>query len=227
MRSNKLFLPVIHCLGQEQNGINHAIENAKRAESAGADGVFLIGHHMYADEVVETYQAVRVAMPRMWIGVNFLGINAAQDPELLLGTAMRCHGLNALWCDHLPEEPTLKNRGFSVFGGVAFKYLNPNPSDEDLARDCARARNTVDIITTSGNSTGSGPSVEKLQRIRKCIGEQALLAVASGVNAKNVASLLPYADLFLIASSIVEQGDDGTEWINVGEARKLADLIHA
>lgn len=227
MRSNKLFLPVIHCLGQEQNGVSHAIENVKRAESAGADGVFLIGHHLYADELVEIYEQVRAAMPNIWIGINFLDISAAQEMEMLLGTAMRCTRLDALWCDRLPPESTLRNRGFSVFGGVAFKYLNPDPSDEDLARDCDRARNTVDIITTSGNSTGSGPSVEKLQRVRKCIGEQALLAVASGVNAENVTNLLPYVDFFLVASSIIEQGKGGAEWINIEKATRLADLIHA
>lgn len=225
--NRKYFYPVIHCVPTSQGGIDHAIENAHLAWNNGADGVFLIGHRMDAAHLRVIYMAVRKQFPQLWIGINFLDIPVNQKHHLLLiYIEEECRGLNALWCDELPNVQL--PRWLQVFGGVAFKYINPDQSGLELATTCEKAVHTVNVATTSGDKTGSPPSVEKLQDIKKLLADRIPLAVASGVEASNVGPMLPYVDIFLVASSLIERDEarGGKEYLVPEKVRELADLIH-
>jgi predicted TIM-barrel enzyme len=93
---------------------------------------------------------------------------------------------------------------------------------------CAQALLFAQVATTSGDKTGSPPSLEKLTAIRQNIGQMPL-AVASGVAAGNVVAMKPYVDKFLVASSITERsGPLGNhEYLVPEKVRELADIIHA
>jgi hypothetical protein len=227
----KKFYPVIHCIGDvsRDDSFDHALVNSRIALHNGADGVFLIGHSLPAGTLREIYAHVRENLPEAWIGVNFLDLPVPSRTFALLGQTEKCAGLNALWIDGLPEQRLDIPRSIQVFGGIAFKYINPNLSGKSLQEACAQARRSVDVATTSGEKTGSPPSPEKLQVIRMLLGEDTPLAVASGVDAGNADTMTPYADIFMVASSVTERDPErgGHEYLVPEKVRKLADVFHS
>lgn len=228
-KRSKRFYPVIHCASIDRGGCLHAENCTQTALNNGADGIFLIGHGMQARDLREIYDHLRNKFPAAWIGINFLGLSPGRDGYGLYAHTMMCKDLNALWLDDLPKSRILDlPRSIQVFGGVAFKYKNPYLSERGLEEACRTARESVDVPTTSGDRTGSPPPVSKLQAIRQLVGDGVLLAVASGVSAKNVSPLLPYADVFLVASSITRREEmHGYELFVPDRVRTLADIIHS
>lgn len=213
---------MVHCVEQRAQGDVHAIANANIAFTNSADGIFLIGHHLHCSELRRIYMKVRKQFPQGWIGINFLDVEEEKDLKRLVGI---CDGVNALWIDSLPENRLDIDPGIEVFGGVAFKYINPDQSGAELAAACSSAMQTVNVITTSGNKTGSAPNTEKLKNIRANIG-QTRLALASGVTAENAPSFLPYVDDFLVASSIIERNEQRLENFIPEKVRSMASIIH-
>lgn len=223
----KKFLPVIHCVSpSDEQGIGHALANVRIAKLNGADGVFLIGHGLHFVALSEIYQNVRKHFPDLWIGANFLDISH-NDWSALASVARNCYGLNALWTDGMPETRAGLPSSIKIFGGVAFKYINPNLGGKELERECAKALKFADVATTSGNKTGSPPEISKLEIINKLLGGLPL-ALASGVNATNVLDFCPYVDIFLVATSITERNPDrgGHEYLIEEKVREMAHLIH-
>ncbi len=226
----KKFYPVIHCTDPfRQNGVDHALHNTRIAVENGADGVFLIGHGMQFPQLTRLYDHVRKDFPHTWIGINFLDLGARKIWVGLETVVMGCVGLNALWIDSLPEYRLALPSKIQLFGGVAFKYIAPNLSGDALISACTEAKRCVDIATTSGERTGSPPSIQKLASIRAALLGQMPVAVASGVSEENVCTLLPYVDMFLVASSICEKkvvGEKELDFLIPKKTRTLADLIH-
>jgi hypothetical protein len=224
------FFPVIHCIAPGKGGLAHALVNTKIAFHNGADGIFLIGHRLRYGEVLTIYEEVRRHFPFLWIGVNFLDISASDDWQELFRVAMGVNRLDGLWVDRLPRTESTSEicRRMELFGGVAFKYIDPNPSAENLKRACEEASRLVQCVTTSGDATGSAPAVKKMADIRSYISPFAGLALASGVSTSNVQSFLPYVDTFLVASSITRRRVDmgNQEYLDPHMTQELADLIH-
>jgi hypothetical protein len=226
--NSKRFFPVIHCVDPyEQQGIGHALHNTRIAEESGADGVFLIGHSMAYRSLCEIYEHVRKQFPDMWIGVNFLDVSSYRDWPLLSDIARLLH-VNGLWIDTLPDKRLDVPSSTEVFGGVAFKYIDPSIRGAQLKESCDKALHVVDVITTSGTKTGSAPDVQKLEEIRENIGNDAQLALASGVTEKNISLFLPIVDTFLVASSIIERREDlgNHEYLIPEKVEAMARKIH-
>lgn len=224
----KKFYPVIHCIcPQEKQGVGHAIRNTRIALENGADGVFLIGHGMHFHDLAEIYGDVRKQFLEAWIGVNFLDIAATKNWDGLSSLARRCEGLNALWIDGMPNKKLDVPPSIQIFGGVAFKYLAPHLSGRALAEECEHAAWYVDVATTSGSSTGSAPSVEKLKTIRGHLEGRIPLAVASGVSADNIRLFFEDADIFLVASSICERytAYGNEEYLVPEKVRTIAAIV--
>lgn len=227
---SKKFLPVIHCVDpQKKNGIQHAIRNTRIAVANNADGVFLIGHTINYLDLVDIYRNVRKDFPDTWIGVNFLDLPHKDNWGHLADVAWRCEGLNALWTDGLPNEKLLLHDTTDVYGSVAFKYINPNQNGVELQHACEQASMFVDVVTTSGDKTGSPPEILKLKTMRHHLPLNISLALASGISEENVISFLPYVDKFLVASSIAERdlSQSNQEYLIPERVEKLAYLIHA
>lgn len=227
--NSKKFYPVIHCIELSQGGESHALANARIARDSHADGVFLIGHNMNCYNLCYIYDQVRAQHADMWIGINFLDVSIHRQPTTMLSIIQTCRNLNALWTDEMPLNPIWKNEvNVDIFAGVAFKYIDPRQDGAALASSCEDAMRFASVATTSGDKTGSPPSVEKLKEIRRLLAGRLPLAVASGVSAKNVTAMKPFVDIFMVASSIIErdQSRGGHEHLVPEKVRELADLIH-
>jgi predicted TIM-barrel enzyme len=129
----------------------------------------------------------------------------------------------------MPSRRLDLHKKIEVFGGVAFKYIAPDLSGEALAEACTEAKERVNVATTSGERTGSPPSIQKLVAIRSALKGEIPLAVASGVTEENAISLFPYVDKFLVSSSITKTAHTrGTpaDYFIPERVRTLADIIH-
>lgn len=147
--------PVIHL-----DSAQGAVANARLAQTAGANGVFLI-HMKGHDDLIDTaYWAIRHQVPGLAVGANFLSL----DADAGMARALML-GMEASWSDN----PGIDSQGISDlarrmsrarpkehlhFAGVAFKYqkAEPNPGLAAL-----RATELGLIPTTSGQVTGQAP----------------------------------------------------------------------
>lgn len=222
---SKKFYPVIHCVDPyKKGGIGHALANVKIARDNGADGVFLIGHSIPHTDLSEIYRHVRKQHSDFWIGINFLDMNPLA--EVANFTNRICPDLDGYWTDH--------NKIFGgkltqqVFAGVAFKYMDPHQSGQALEESCRQVASFADVATTSGDKTGSPPAIEKLEMIKRYLGDRVPLAVASGVDARNITAMKPFVDIFLVASSIIvrDQKRGNHEYLVPEKVRELAGMIH-
>ena len=224
---SKKFYPVVHCVDpHEKGGIGHALSNVKIARENGADGVFLIGHDMFCSDLCYIYSQVRKQHPDFWIGINFLDVDTNAPVRYADLISLNCSSVDAYWTDHTPLiRPDLKQKAFA---GVAFKYMNPKERGKSLEEACEKITWYADVATTSGDKTGSPPTLEKLKMIKDLLPDWIPLAVASGVDAKNVIAMKQYVDYFLVASSIItrDRKRGNNEYVVPEKVRELADLIH-
>ena len=198
--SGHVFLPVIHVISPEQ-----ALENTKIAVGGGADGVFLINHHGTYHDLLVAYKEVRNRFPSFWIGLNFLDLGLAAISRIP-------QDADGLWVDDAGiDDQGVNDDAFHFrnirrdsswqglyFGGVAFKGQRPIT---DLDTAVRKAKSHMDVITTSGKSTGSAPPVDKMRNFKEAADGHPL-AVASGMDKFNVEKFMPYVDCFLVATGI-------------------------
>ncbi len=263
----RLFLPVIHVINDFDS--SHACAQVRIAVDNGADGVFLITGE--ASTVGRSYvglpaifAAVRALWPDLWVGLNFMA------PDPLPYVPITC---NALWFDkgialaknlesievrsELSRLLDDRARGVNhlwkgvVFAGFFFKGSSrsfaPESSPQaqaDLVSAAAKQLASLgpDVVCcTSGPGTGSPLELDRAEMYRKAVAGP--IAVASGVTAANVSSLLPFIDVFMVATGIEQLSSDAHEIAFFKEAglppavklghldpsatRALADCIHA
>lgn len=184
-------IPVIH-----YNNTKQLISNITTCGKFGLDSVFLIDHAMDNDNLLENARDMKLQFPKMWIGVNLLGVKTIDALQMNLK-------IDGLWSDQslTLEEYSDRTFGGLYFGGLAFKY---QPQPIDLEEACKNAILTTDVATTSGPGTGKSATFYKLKTIRVHLGEHPM-AIASGVDYTNIKQ---YDDLgidyALVASSIID-----------------------
>jgi len=195
-------LPVIHVESESQ-----ALSNAQVALDGGADGVFLINHSIDSGLLLAIHSVVADRFSEAWTGVNCLGLSPA---DVFRRISDRIGGVwadNAMIDESSEHQPNAQrvldarqasNSRALYFGGVAFKYQR---HVDDLASAALRAANFMDVVTTSGPGTGQAAHVDKIRVMKQALGAFPL-AIASGITPENVASYLPYADCFLVATGI-------------------------
>lgn len=223
-------LAVIHVEHETQ-----AIENARIAHGEGADGIFLINHRISSGKLREIYFDVRKALPKYWIGLNFLDATLIR----MIGGILPDDS-DGFWTDNAGYEPTSKDpvytprsidelrrkRGGTAarqiyFGGVSFKHQHDTENVEEAckaANDCAPF---VDVITTSGTKTGEPPSLEKIKAMHTILCGHPL-AVASGLSPENIQPFLPYLSAILCATGISRSFTD----LDPIKVRRMARLVH-
>jgi phosphoribosylanthranilate isomerase len=190
-------LPVIHVQDEAQ-----ALAMSRLAQSAGANGVFLIGHSMPADELLACTRNVKRYLPGLWVGVNLLGLTPKRSFEVILDYAMKTGvQIEGLWTDRADSTTdALRTEcpDLCYFGGTAFKY-QPQPKDLEAAARTASLH--MDFVTTSGPGTGQAANLSKMQSMKRGVGSGSL-ALASGITPQNVHEYLPYVDALLVATGI-------------------------
>jgi uncharacterized protein len=221
----KAFLPVIHAESFDQ-----VCRNVCIARTNGADGVFLISHgKLNAQELITAYHHARIEHFDWWIGLNFLDL-----PEPTEAFACLPDCADGLWSDNAGVEertsdPIWFPRAFKnlrdekqwtglYFGGVAFKY-QPYVERPDYAANLAAP--FVDVVTTSGPSTGSAPDMTKVQAMHEGL-EGHPLGIASGITPENVSRFLPFTQAFLVSTGISRNHTE----LDPARVRLLANLIH-
>ena len=218
-----MVLPVIHVADEAQ-----ALRNARLAYEAGADGVFLINHHITWTQLLAIHSSVVATFPDWWLGVNCLDL----DPKAVFSAVTSRVG--GVWTDHamIDEERQEQPLAEAVsaarqqsawqglyFGGVAFKYQR---QVDDLRAAGKMARRYMDVITTSGSGTGIAAHIEKIRVLKEAVGEFPL-AIASGITPANVKDYLPYSDCYLVATGI----SSSFEELDDQKTRQLIETVRA
>lgn len=200
MRTN--IIPVIHYEDDDQ-----AMRNAARAQAAGCDGVLLIQMDGSNTGLVSVAQEIKAQWPDLLVGVNHLGL----DPSRSLAVNLAAD-LDMTWTDmqpthtEFPDEDLkkrlsrrLRGKSHLLFTGVAFKHQRHEPDPVASARD---AIERGFIPTTSGPATGVAADPSQIARLRKGIGPDAPLAIASGITPDNFAMFAPHLSHVLVATGV-------------------------
>ena len=210
-----LVTPVIHVLDTDQT-----LRNLDIAGAAGCPGVFLINHDFGMEPFLPILRAVRAARPDMWIGVNFLAQPGDLAFPVLGRLAAEGCGIDAYWADdacinertdrqeaagRIAEARRLSGWDGLYLGGVAFKKQRP-VAPEHHAQAARLALPWLDVVTTSGPTTGQEADMAKIETFRAALGD-APLALASGITPENAARYAPLVDWFLVATGINIPGD--------------------
>jgi len=201
-KQRHVVLPVVHVASTRQ-----ALWNVMVARDAGADGVFLINHSISDNTLLHIHHEVLDAFPGFWVGVNCLGLSVTKLFEVV------SPDVAGVWVDNAAiqedrEEHDLAEQVLAVqqqtkwpglyFGGVAFKYQR---AVTDLASAARIAARYMDVVTTSGSSTGHAALREKIVAMKQAL-DDFPLAIASGITPENVGDYLDIADCFLVATGI-------------------------
>jgi hypothetical protein len=215
---------VIHTKGDPA----HALQQTQLALENGAGGVFLINHRVGFRELQADYAHVREHCPHAWIGLNFLDQNNIDAVSCLCGLK----DPDGLWVDdcgirdlttysepaHFIGRYFQHHRRWAVFASIDFKYQSPA---SDLEGATTAASTMYEVTVTSGPATGEAPTVEKLQRMRKVVGENSNIALASGVTAENIRDFMPYVDTFMVATGVSKDFHD----LDDAKIREMHDIL--
>ena len=230
MNQKKLF-PVIHPLNCAQT-----FNQAENCKNAGVDGVFLInqGHtkpgHVYSNfmKLIEDTARIKQLFD-LWVGVNIL-----DKSSFFVVPLLTYYGVDGYWTDTDETWPVQmlsscsRDISFiiSYYPSFDFKYQEQQ-TRTDLEESLKRVRATNiycrsnTIITTSGPATGEPPDIEKIKWFRDIIGPDCTLAIASGIDSENIESFLPYADHFLVSSSL----EDKYGYFNEEKLKTMVQII--
>ena len=207
--------PVIHVLDTAQ-----AMRGVETCARAGAAGVFLINHDFEKERLLPIIREVRKAMPRLWLGVNFLAVSGAEAFPVLGSLEADGCMVDGYWADNarMDERETVQREADEIarirtesgwtgmyFGGTAFKAQRPvDPSRYEHSAIIAKAY--MDVVTTSGPGTGHEADTPKIDDFRRGLSD-APLALASGVTPENAERYGRDVDCFLVATGIAPPGD--------------------
>lgn len=225
--SHPVVLPVVHVVDMAQ-----ASSNIQIVRDGGAAGCFLINHNFPVREFLPIVRTIRHAFPYLWLGVNFLGLNAREAFAEVNRLAEEGFEIDGLWTDNAhinefePEQEAAeaivnvhRSLGWDglYFGGTAFKYQRTVLPEHYVAAAKA-ACGFMDVITTTGPGTGEPADPAKINAFREGAGDHPV-AVASGITPEN-AKTFSAADCFIVATGINRPGD----FYNIDPIR-LANLI--
>lgn len=213
----RTFYAVIHA-----HDVAHGCEQANRALDAGADGIALIDQYCTAEEVAAIAVRLKLRLPdRHRLLVNILNDDAE---ALRIAEEIDC----GIWADALTE--TLQgclSQGLAVdmtvLCGFGFKYQRETDLETGYLLGLARQYRERFIYMTSGRATGLAPTSVWLRRLRALIGEDAPLAIASGMTPENIGAYLGQASCFLVGTAI----EDGEHRILPEKVRAIAEQIGA
>jgi hypothetical protein len=191
MKFNKI-IPVIHSENAYQ-----VEENVKICLDCGVKNAFLINHTISYLELISIREFIKNKYPDFWAGVNFLDLSLPMSLKVFENFDGLCH-------DQFPFIEDKPN--FCFFGCISFKY-QPDIEENEFDSYCKQIEKVVDVVVTSGDATGSPPTIAKIKKIRSKINKNIPLAVASGININNIKSFSEYVDYFLVASSIIDKDE--------------------
>lgn len=213
----KQFLVALHA----QNDHQIFSELSKILTPGGADGVLLVNsgaHIKSTDEYPNLFDiaiAIKKQYPEKIIGINpvdllhFEAVNEMihfeqMEIETALDVLLTNDGGILEHRDSMdlysPVEEGLKTMRAKYYGGIAFSNLPPAKDLAGVARTASQHFNT---IVTSGDEAGLPPLLDKMKTIKSEAGDTPV-AIAGGMTAENVGAYMPYADVFIVSTSLLE-----------------------
>jgi hypothetical protein len=209
-----ILLPVLSCDTYEQfcNNIDNLYPFTKLDK--GLSGIFIINANCTMDTLIKTYHYGKTKYPDLWIGINPLTYNAEVLSNLLINV-----NPDGLWFDKSFIEPTtiqnIPNYFINLFkkcnwnglyfGGVLFKYCKEPDDKESVIKNASQY---VDIITTSGNSTGTAIENTKLDMVYSITNKQNMIATASGNSIDIINRDKDKVNIFMFRTNFVDENDD-------------------
>lgn len=260
----KLFIPVLHLVtppGADSSSSSittHVLSQALVAVANGADGLALCPAEALPNQTqLAVAAAVAEAFPATPLIVNLMAPVAdalhCVPPFAHLWTdrGVDGRGEDAAVSAALAASPLAARReGWRGTWLAGFFHKGSQRDISSLSDDalaaCARAIGALsDVPVTSGAGTGVPPVADELARLCRALftstANVTRLASASGTTLENVGALLPFIDVFLVATGIERDASEGRTRafyeecglpaVDVGyldplKTRALADAIH-
>ncbi len=176
---------------------------------ARVDGVFLVNNDCSSLSLINAYIYAKQMYPKKWIGLNYLG-NCYEA----MGFAKYLN-VDGLWMDNIGVFDDNVNRAKFIqsyidgidfrgllFGGICFKYQVQPQSPEITAKNASRFAH---IITTTGKGNSHPVEIEKVRQIYNAVNNTNFIAVASGISPENIREILPYVNVFMMHSSVINE----------------------
>ena len=162
----------------------------------------------------QTSLAVALAAEATFIRVNVLCGARLTDQGIVEGIAH----------DLLRDRARLLASGVRILADVNVKHSAPlavRPLADEV--DDLLSRGGADGLIVSGSATGKAVELAELDEVRHAVQGRAPIFLGSGVNAKNIATLLSRADAVIVGSSLKESGRAE----NAVELKRVRELVQA
>lgn len=195
----KIF-PIVHIIDSD---INFAVRRAKWALESGADGVYLVDRQngdYYKKPIYETFNNLYDELnEEKYIGINISGVDSLSAMNSLKFALEKRKKLIAppsgLWVDSMrgvvdkTAAIELRNsdsrlQSTRLLGGIAYKNAGEFNNILDMAAyETTWLEGTVDTVVTNGAALSGATVIEKLQLMRKILGDKTL-AIEGSVSAE-------------------------------------------
>jgi membrane complex biogenesis BtpA family protein len=232
--------------GKWADAIKHAVADAKAYQQGGAHAVFIenFGDVPFTKGSVgpETVAAMAALGCAVRAAVTLpIGFNVLRnDARAALALCAACGGdfirVNVHSGAMLTDQGLIEGDAFAtvryrqaicpgaqIFADVHVKHAVPlgDWTLEDSAHDTFD-RGLADALIISGVGTGQAADPEDVQRVRKAC-PSAKILLGSGVTRENAEQFLPFADGFIVGSSLKVKG----KLANPVDPRRVAALVRA
>lgn len=219
--------------------LQHALEGAAIAYDNGADGVALVTHVLQPEEGINIIAKIKEKYPAHQAIINILEWSPDQVFQAIEGMNIdwvrtdraNIYGVDTdnetlkRYAPKLSEIREITNPDAVYFGPLNFKHQMQVP-EEALWFAMAEAKKYLDVVTTSGDSTGESADVGKVEFI-KSLAKNHPVGLASGITPANIGDYIDHHDISIVATGISKDLGDRKDYWNLDPARvaELAEYI--
>lgn len=220
-------IAVIHIILKEN--LSRLEEQCKIAFENGCYGIFLCPaeNNITPDNINSIYYNIRKLYPNKFIGINYMN-NIENFIHIIPDN------ISAIWTDKgignydsmemINKINEIKNKKkFLYFGGFFHKGNNNNISKMKINKKIKKANLSLDVITTTGESTGIPIDLEILKHIKELSNKP--IALASGININNINNYNNIIEYAIIGTGIEKDCDD-INIINFYKEAMLPDPVN-
>jgi predicted TIM-barrel enzyme len=193
-------IPVIHHKTKDLT-----IKNAKLCFENNTYGIFIISMEGKNTDLSALAKKIKNEFPTLKVGVNHLGYQASESIYEGLN-----YSLDMIWSDEpivtgsciheeaIKIEQEIKNSSLMFFNSVSFKYQKEEFFIEEAVQN---SKKLGFIPTTSGKATGVAADVEKINKMKRTLGDYPL-AIASGLTPENILEYTKMIEYGLVSTGI-------------------------
>lgn len=204
------FITALH-----SKNLQHALEGAQISYDNGADGVALVTHCINPYEGADIIHAIKQKYPHHQAVLNVLQMDPLKVFQMLENLNVqidgvwtdnaRIHGVDknandSDYPNYVREQQAKMGRDGIYFGPVNFKHQAQH-SPEELGPVMHKVKPFLDVITTSGPSTGEKANANDVALLKMAAGEHPV-GLASGLTPENIHDFIEHHNISIVASGI-------------------------